>query len=215
MGMLARASGEAERDAAMSTLSAGVERAIHLVEQMLALARQEPRPDRQAVPVRLDELAREIVAELVPLADAGRIDLGVAAAEAATVAGDADALRTLLRNLVDNAVRYSTPGGRVDVTVENTPQGARVTVSDDGPGIPPDERSRVFDRFYRRAGSAPPGSGLGLAIVKAVADAHGATLSLADGPSGKGLAASVSFPAQPPVATRTSPGTEHSPAGRA
>jgi two-component system OmpR family sensor kinase len=214
MGMLARASGEAERDAAMSTLSAGVERAIHLVEQMLALARQEPRPDRQAVPVRLDELAREIVAELVPLADAGRIDLGVAAAEAATVAGDADALRTLLRNLVDNAVRYSTPGGRVDVTVENTPQGARVTVSDDGPGIPPDERSRVFDRFYRRAGSAPPGSGLGLAIVKAVADAHGATLSLADGPSGKGLAASVSFPAQPAVATRTSPGTEHSPAGQ-
>ena len=196
MGMLTRASGEAERDAAMSTLSAGVERAIHLVEQMLALARQEPRPDRHAVPVRLDELARETVAELVPLADAGHIDLGVAAAEAALVAGDADALRTLLRNLIDNAVRYSPPGGRVDVTVETTPQGARATVTDDGPGIPPDERARVFDRFYRRAGTAPPGSGLGLAIVKAVADAHGATLSLADGPSGKGLAASVSFPAR-------------------
>ena len=194
MGMLTRASGEAERDAAMSTLSAGVERAIHLVEQMLALARQEPRPDRQAVPVRLDELAREIVAELVPLADAGRIDLGVAAAEAATVAGDADALRTLLRNLVDNAVRYSAPGGRVDVTVENTPQGARATVTDGGPGIPPDERARVFDRFYRRAGTAPPGSGLGLAIVKAVADAHGATIHLADGPGGKGLAVTVAFP---------------------
>src|SRR5207253_8028792 len=75
-GMLARASGDAERAAAMETLSAGVQRAIRLVEQMLALARQEPRAEAQRVAVRLDDLAREIVAELVPLADAGRIDLG-------------------------------------------------------------------------------------------------------------------------------------------
>jgi two-component system OmpR family sensor kinase len=196
MGMLARASGEAEREAAMSTLSAGVQRAIRLVEQMLALARQEPRADSAPVPVRLDELAREIVAELVPLADAGRIDLGVAAAQPATVDGDADALRTLLRNLVDNAVRYTPPGGRVDIAVESTAAGPRVTVSDDGPGIPAEERRRVFDRFYRRAGAAPPGSGLGLAIVKAIADAHGATVTLADGPSGKGLAVTVSFNAR-------------------
>ena len=196
LGMLARASGEAERDAAMSTLSAGVQRAIHLVEQMLALARQEPRADSQRVPVRLDELARAIVTELVPLADAGHIDLGIAAAQPATVAGDPDALCTLLRNLVDNAVRYTPAGGRVDVTVESRAGAARLTVSDDGPGIPPEERKRVFDRFYRRAGTAPSGSGLGLAIVKAIADAHGATLSLDAGPSGKGLAVSVTFPAQ-------------------
>jgi two-component system, OmpR family, sensor kinase len=196
LGMLARASGEAEREAAMSTLSAGVQRSIHLVEQMLALARQEPRADSQRVPVRLDELARAIVTELVPLADAGHIDLGVAAAQPATVAGDPDALRTLLRNLVDNAVRYTPAGGRVDVTVESRAGAARLTVSDDGPGIPPEERKRVFDRFYRRAGTAPSGSGLGLAIVKAIADAHGATLSLDAGPSGKGLAVSVTFPAQ-------------------
>jgi two-component system, OmpR family, sensor kinase len=196
--MLARASGEAERDAAMRTLSAGVDRAIHLVEQMLALARQQPRPDRQAVPVRLDELAREVVAELIPLADAGRIDLGIAAAQPATVAGDPDALRTLLRNLIDNAVRYTPAGGRVDVTIESPAGGARATVADDGPGIPVTERARVFDRFYRRAGSTPPGSGLGLAIVKAIAEAHGATVSLADGPEGKGLAVSVSFPARSP-----------------
>jgi two-component system, OmpR family, sensor kinase len=205
LGMLARASGEAEREAAMSTLSAGVQRAIHLIEQMLMLARQEPRADSSRVPVRLDELAREIVTELVPLADAGHIDLGVSAAQAVTIAGDPDALRTLLRNLIDNAVRYSPAGGRVDVAVERTAGAAHLTVSDNGPGIPPEERKRVLDRFYRRAGTAPSGSGLGLAIVKAIADAHGATVALTEGPSGNGLAVSVSFPTELP------PGSRHSP----
>ena len=144
MGMLAHARGEAEREAAMGTLSAGVQRAMRLVEQMLALARQGPRAESPPVPVRLDELAREIVAELIPLADAGRIDLGVATAQPATVSGDADALRTLLRNLVDNAVRYTPPGGRVDVTVESAAEGPRLTVTDDGPGIPPEERVRIW-----------------------------------------------------------------------
>ncbi len=215
MGMLARAGSEAEREAAMSTLSAGVQRAIRLVEQMLALARQEPRADGQPVPVRLDELAREIVAELVPLADAGCIDLGVAAAQPAIVAGDADALRTLLRNLVDNAVRYTPPGGRVDVTVESTAAGPQVTVTDDGPGIPPGERARVFDRFYRRAGTTPPGSGLGLAIVKAIADAHGATVTLTDGPSGKGLAVIVAFAAAASPAGQSALPAQPSSAGKA
>jgi signal transduction histidine kinase len=70
-------------------------------------------------------------------------------------------------------------------------------VTDDGPGIAPEDRARVFDRFYRPAGTAQPGSGLGLAIVKAIADAHGATVSLADGPAGKGLAVTVSFLSAP------------------
>src|SRR5256886_3906999 len=167
-GMLARASGDAERAAAMETLSAGVQRAIRPVEQMLALARQEPPAEAQRMPVRLDELAREVVAELVPLADAGRIDLGVSSAQALSVRGDADDLRTLLRNLVDNAVRYTGAGGRVDVSVEEEEGGARaarLTVSDDGPGIPPEERERVFDRLHRRAGATPPGTGLGLSII--------------------------------------------------
>jgi two-component system OmpR family sensor kinase len=194
VGMLARASSEGEREAAVSTLAAGVQRANHLVEQMLMLARQEPRADSPRVPVRLDELAREIVAELVPLADAGRIDLGVAAAQPSTITGDTDAVRTLLRNLVDNAVRYTPAGGRVDVTVESTADGTRLAVTDDGPGIPPEERTRVFDRFHRRAGTGPPGSGLGLAIVKAIAEAHGATVSLGAGPGAKGLAVTVAFP---------------------
>jgi two-component system OmpR family sensor kinase len=196
MGMLAKANDEGERRAAMDTLAAGVQRAIHLIEQMLALARQEPRAESPRQSVRLDDLAREAVAELVPLADAGGIDLGVSAAPAVTVAADPDSLRTLLRNLVDNAVRYTPPGGRVDVAVEagTGGGGARLVVSDDGPGIAPEERTRVFDRFYRRAGTRPPGSGLGLAIVKAIADAHGAQLTLGEGLGGRGLTVSVSFP---------------------
>ena len=204
MGMLARASDEGERATAMSTLSAGMQRAIRLMEQMLALARQEPRAPAPRLAVRLDDLAREIVAELVPLADAGRIDLGVAAAQPAVAQADPDALRTLLRNLIDNAVRYTGAGGRVDVSVEpgTGTSGARLTVSDDGPGIAAAERARVFDRFYRHPGSAPPGSGLGLAIVKAIADAHGASVALDDGAGGRGLRVAVSFP---PASAGSSP----------
>jgi two-component system, OmpR family, sensor kinase len=193
MGALARATNEAERNDAMEKLSAGVQRAIRLVEQMLSFARQEPRAEPGRVPVPLADIVREVVAELVPLADAKRIDLGISNSQSAVVLGDPDALRTLTRNLVDNAVRYTPEGGRVDVSVENS--GAAVLkVVDNGPGIPVEERSRVLDRFYRRPGTSPPGSGLGMAIVKAIADAHGATLALDSGPEGIGLAVSVRFP---------------------
>jgi two-component system, OmpR family, sensor kinase len=194
MGTLVRAANETERHEAMEQLSAGVQRAIRLVEQMLSLARQEPRAERDRVSVPLADIVREVVAELIPLADAKQIDLGISNSEPAVVLGDADALRTLTRNLVDNAVRYTPAGGRVDVSVENEGQ-AVLKVLDNGPGIPVEERSRVLDRFYRRPGSTPPGSGLGMAIVKAIADTHGATLELGSGPDGTGLAVTVRFPA--------------------
>jgi len=199
MGALARATDETERADAMEKLSAGVQRAIRLVEQLLALARQEPRA--AAAPrtrVHFDELAREVVAEMVPLADARRIDLGMPESQPAYVTGDTDALRALVRNLVDNAVRYTPEGGRVDVSVEQPSvpgSGAMLRVIDTGPGIAPAERPRVFDRFYRPPGTSPPGSGLGLAIVKTIADAHHARIMLDSGPEGRGLAVSVAFPA--------------------
>jgi two-component system OmpR family sensor kinase len=202
LGMLSRAGDESERAAAMGNLSAGVQRAIRLIEQMLALARQEPRNDSPRGPVRLDELAREVVGELVPLADLRHIDLGVVAAAPVTLSADAEALRTLVRNLVDNAVRYTGDNGRVDVAVEALAAAGRVTVSDDGPGIEPAERSRVFDRFYRRAATVEPGSGLGLAIVKSIADAHGASVQLGSGLEGRGLSIAVTFP-QPAAAAAT------------
>ena len=198
MDMLAHASGDAERSAAMEHLSEGVQRAMRLVEQLLALAREQPLAPSQHGPVELTPLAREVVAELVPFADTRRIDLGLSGDQPLAVSGDREALRSLLRNLVDNAVRYTEVGGRVDVSVEaggtaQAPQ-PQFAVTDSGPGIPPEERARVFDRFYRRAGTVQPGSGLGLAIVRTIADAHRATLTLAAGPDGQGLRVVVRFP---------------------
>ena len=197
IGTLARAANEAERNEAMEQLSAGMQRAIRLVEQMLSLARQEPRAERPRVQVPLADVVRDVVAELVPLADAKQIDLGIPSSQAEMVLGDPDALRTLTRNLVDNAVRYTPAGGRVDVSVGSvgTPARAVLKVVDNGPGIPPEERVRVLDRFYRRPGTSPPGSGLGMAIVKAIADGHAATLELTAGADGSGLSVSVTFPA--------------------
>jgi two-component system OmpR family sensor kinase len=195
MGMLAGAKSESERLAAMETLSAGVQRAIRLIEQILSLARQEPRAASPHAPVRLDELARAVVGELVPLADLRHIDLGIAAAQ--PVSGQALWRRLALLRTRGQRRALQRDGGRVDVAVETLPAPAgmaRVTVSDDGPGIDAAEHARVFDRFYRRPGTMQPGSGLGLAIVKTIAEAHGAMVQLGAGLGGRGLAVAVSFP---------------------
>ena len=197
LGALTRAGTEGERTAAMSKLSEGVQRANRLVEQMLALARQEPRAEPARTEFALDELAREVVAELVPLADARQIDLGMSEAQPVLVRGEREAVATLIRNLVDNAVRYTPAGGRVDVSVERSAAmsaRALMRVMDNGPGIAGEERERVFDRFYREPGTRSPGSGLGLAIVKAIALAHGATVTLGEGTGGRGLTVTVAFP---------------------
>ena len=197
MGALARASTDSERLEATERLSAGVQRAIRLVEQLLSLSRQESRVEPARVPVALDTMAREVVTELLPVSDAKHIDLGISESQPVAVLGDPDALHTLLRNLVDNAVRYTPPGGQVDLAVQQDAGCAVLKVVDTGPGIPAEDWSRVFDRFYRRPGTSPPGSGLGLAIVKSIAEAHMATVALGPGPTGAGLAVTVTFPAAP------------------
>ncbi|HLN48884.1 MAG TPA: ATP-binding protein [Steroidobacteraceae bacterium] len=190
--LLDRAPDAAARLEARANLGAAVERAIHLVEQLLTLARNEPRDERgDPLPVLLETAASDGVADTHALALARGIDLGLDAEPNVQVMGDRDALRTLVRNLVDNAVRYTPAGGRVQVRTANTPQGAVLEVTDSGPGIAAADRERVFDRFYRRA-SAPEGSGLGLAIVKAIVDRHGARVTLADAPGG-GLKVTVDF----------------------
>lgn len=191
--LLDRAPDEAARLQARADLGAAVERAIHLVEQLLTLARNEPRDERgELSPVSLQGIASDAVTDCHALALARGVDLGLDADPQVRVLGDPDALRTLVRNLVDNALRHTPAGGRVQVSAAGSGPGALLEVTDSGPGIPASERERVFDRFYRRATSPQGGSGLGLAIVKAVADRHGARVSLADAPGG-GLRATVAF----------------------
>jgi len=190
-----RAAGDAERETALGAVREGIARATHVVEQLLTLARQEPEAGaRPFAGVELSELARVAIAELVPLAEARAIDLGMSRMEPARVTGDREALRVLLANLVDNAVRYTPERGQVDVSTFVADGAAVIEVTDTGPGIPAEERERVFDRFYRRAGSGTPGSGLGLAIVRKVVERHRGRVELVDGPGGRGLTARVTLP---------------------
>jgi two-component system OmpR family sensor kinase len=186
-----------ERDLAVGRLREGVARATRLVEQLLDLARAEGGGLRPREPVPLAAIARQAVEDILPLADRRGIDLGMTEAEDARVPGDRPALLVLVRNLLDNAIRYSPDGGRVDVSVQagaGTPPRAVLSVTDEGPGIPVVERERVFDRFYRVPGTTPGGSGIGLALVRSIARHHGADVRLADGPGGRGLRVSVEFP---------------------
>ncbi len=159
------------------------------------MARQDAPESRSApsAPLQLAELAREVIADLLPTADARQIELGLSADDEGAIHGDADGLRALLRNLIDNALRYAPESSQVEVVVARIDGAVQLRVIDQGPGIPSDERGRVFDRFYRVAGSAAGGSGLGLAIVRSIADAHGASVELGEGPDGRGLQVSVRF----------------------
>ena len=192
--LLDRAPDEAERVEARMRLGSAVERAIHLVEQLLTLARNEPQEAAMDFEkVDLSAAAAEGIKDTHDLALARNIDLGLDAAAGLYIQGNREALRTLARNLVDNAVRYTAPGGTVQVRCRSLGKEAVLEVGDSGPGIAARDRERVFDRFYRRAAAPEDGTGLGLAIVKAIADRHGARIDLGESPGG-GLLVAVSFP---------------------
>ncbi|HEY6450980.1 MAG TPA: ATP-binding protein [Steroidobacteraceae bacterium] len=192
--LLDRAPDAAARLEARAALGAAVERAIHLVEQLLTLARNEPRssPGELAL-MALDAAVADALGDNHALAAARDTELRLEAQPGVMIRGDREALRALARNLIDNAVRYTPPGGRVQVRCSGTAETARLEILDTGPGLPAPDRERAFDRFYRRAGTPEEGSGLGLAIVKAIADRHGAQISLADA-AGGGLQVTVTFP---------------------
>jgi two-component system OmpR family sensor kinase len=192
---LERAADDGARAVAVGRLTAGIERATRLVEQLLVLARQEA-DDSKLAPLDLTELARRTLGDMAGLAQARQIDLGLHHADQASVAGHPDALVILLRNLVDNAINYTPAGGTVAVELRRAANGAvTLCVDDSGPGISPEERERVFDRFYRVPGASAGGSGLGLAIIKAIAERHGATLALEQSERLGGLRVRIEFPA--------------------
>jgi two-component system, OmpR family, sensor histidine kinase TctE len=181
---------------ALRGLHSSVARAARLSHQLLALARAEPEAStaREFGSVDLVQLARGIGEEWIPRAIERQIDFGfVAPAEPVVVTGNPGLLGELMSNLIDNALRYCGPSSRVTLTVEAAPVPA-LAVEDDGPGIPSDERDKVFERFYRVANSRAEGCGLGLAIVKEIASVHRAVASVSPGRTGRGARFSVQFP---------------------
>jgi signal transduction histidine kinase len=218
MQLLRRAPDDAARHEAVESLGAGIDRAARLVEQLLMLARTEPGGSPAAfIELDLSELVRSAVADTVPFAHSRGTALALLADAPVTVLGDAAALSAMVRNLADNAVRYSPAGSRVELQVSAEGGAARLVVDDAGPGIAPADRDRVFDRFYRHAVGNEAGTGLGLAIVRGVAERHGAVVVLGNSSLG-GLRAEVRFapvtrnkPPPPPPALPTLPGV--APAG--
>jgi len=170
---------------------------MRLVNQLMTLARNEPggQGTENFQPLNLHQLAQDCTASWIPMALDKEIDLGFdGAPDAEEVMGDATSLTELLNNLIDNALRYTPRGGQVTVSVGASRQGPVLSVEDNGPGIAPQHRERVFERFYRVLGTGQSGSGLGLAIVAEVAKRHQAALRLDAGIGGKGTRISVHFP---------------------
>ncbi len=182
----------------LAQLYLSADRLSRLVRQLLSLARNEPGAlaSMQLQPLDLNAYALEVSMEWVPQAIKRGIDLGFeGAGRAQTIDADRDRLRELINNLIDNAIRYSHAGGRVTVRVEPGADGhCRLSISDDGPGIPVQERARIFERFHRLLGTQEDGSGLGLAIVSEIATLHGARITLEEDTDGVGNTFSVFFP---------------------
>lgn len=185
-----------EAKASLLKLIAGVERSTRLSEQLLDLARIDASQPRQGEPVELYEtielIARDF--EVVAQQKQQRIVLDV---EPCVISGHVDALGILLRNLIDNALRYTPPGGRCVVSCRCGPEGSRqavrLMVADNGPGVPPQEHERIFDRFYRVPGVGGRGSGIGLSLVSRIAQLHGTCVQVGEGLDGRGLAVWLDF----------------------
>ena len=183
---------EPVRRHAVAQVLAGTRRAAHLVDELLRLARLDPLarlPEPR--PVALAEVVRRVVEERSAHADRLNVDLGTAAD--ARVDGDPELLYLALRNLADNALRYSAPGSEVTLRLTRDDGGLVLAVADRGPGVGADELPRLTERFYRGREVTAEGSGLGLGIVQRVAELHDARLTLANRPGG-GLEASLRWP---------------------
>lgn len=185
----------------LGSLSAGLSRTRILLDQLLTLARTQEAGGDVSARVPLKKAIQECLEDLVPLADAKSIDLGVVGDADPAVCGSAVDIGILVKNLVDNAIRYTPDGGRIDISVAEHGGQVLLDIDDTGPGIAAAERERVFDPFYRVLGNGEIGSGLGLAITVAIANPIGATITLLDKPDGsRGLRARVAFPACAPDA---------------
>jgi two-component system OmpR family sensor kinase len=181
----------------LAKIEARLNRLIRLVQQLLALAREDARGSTAMKSVDLRRLAEQAVGDFSLMAEAKSIDLGLEfatpenAADQFGVLGEPHALTVVLNNLLDNAIRHTPAGGKVDVVLRRDAVGVGLAVRDSGPGIPEAEFPRVCDRFYRSPGTQGQGSGLGLAIVARIVERHRAALMLRNGEGGAGLTVSI------------------------
>ena len=180
----------------LAELQAGIERVRKLLNQLLALARAQSPAAHAPTLVSIQQTFRHALEDLMPLAEARQIDIGLEGTQDTRIRINELELITLVKNLLDNAIRYTPEGGRVDLAVTQDAKSVTLHVSDTGPGIAPTERERVFDPFYRILGSGQTGSGLGLAIVRTIVHRLGADIALdfTDPASRHGLHVSVRFP---------------------
>ncbi len=194
---LAMPESDGPQRARLARVQTALQRMSHTTRQMLALARSDPQAAgvEDLEPVDLQLLLEDAASAWLDQSLAAQVDLGFDA-QPAQITGSAWMLHELLNNLIDNAIRHSPCGGRVTVRC-GSDGGGWLTVDDEGPGIPQDERHRVLERFYQLPGAQPGGTGLGLAIVSEVAQRHGAQLTLSSGEGGSGLKVTLRFPPQP------------------
>ncbi len=190
-----RATDAQDRQNALENVLRGVDRATHLLEQLLTLARVDHEAaSGEHLAMELRSLVVNTLADQAPAAQAKQIELVLEEGPVGEMRGNTAQLSVLLRNLLDNAVRYTPVGGNVTVRLREA-NGVMLEICDSGPGIPREEREYVMGRFYRIPGSGVEGSGLGLSIVRRIAELHGAALELSDNEHGGGLRVKVTFPA--------------------
>lgn len=180
----------------LTVLRQGIERGRSLLDQLLTLAKAQSATDVPKSPVSIQAIYCRVLEDLIPLAEIKHIDIGVEGTQDAEVWASEIDMITLVKNLVDNAIRYTPEGGRVDLSVKVSDGRAMLRIQDSGPGIPLAERDRVFDPFYRKPGSGQIGSGLGLSIVQTIANRIGADIRLdvSDQKKQTGLSMTVLFP---------------------
>lgn len=180
----------------LTVLRQGIERGRSLLDQLLTLAKAQSAADSPKLPISVQAIYRRVLEDLMPLAEAKQIDIGVEGTQDAEILASELDMVAVIKNLVDNAIRYTPGGGRVDLSLGILEGKAKLCVQDSGPGIPLAERDRVFDPFYRILGSEQIGSGLGLSIVQTIANRIGAEIRLdfVDETQQTGLKVSVIVP---------------------
>ena len=200
-----RAQSDDVRQQALEQIVSGVDRTSHLVRQLLILARVDPDASIQEYEkLDLGRMLERVAADITPLADDKQITLDIHTENPGKkrILGQRQLIEVLARNLLDNAVRYTPHGGRVECRVEVTDTHARLTIRDNGPGVPADSIERIFDRFYRVLGTEQRGSGLGLSIVKRIAELHSAEIQARSRTEqDPGLTIEVWFPLRPSLSS--------------